>query len=89
MQPAGSVAERGTGAFVASDAAPDSGNYPGPGPIRFADPAGDHQSAPDIGSIRVTDTADGERYAITPTGIADIWDVTGKWEDTENRPEII
>ena len=37
----------------------------------------------------VTDTADGERYAITPTGIADIWDVTGKWEDTENGPEII
>ena len=49
----------GTGEFVSSDAAPDSGNYSGPGPARFIDPAGDHHSAPDIAGIRVTDSEDG------------------------------
>ena len=49
----------GTGEFVSSDAAPDSGNYSGRGPARFIDPAGDHHSAPDIAGIRVTDSGDG------------------------------
>lgn len=51
----------GTGEFVASDAAPDSGNFSfrGPEPSRYADRAGDHHSAPDIASVRVTDSEDG------------------------------
>lgn len=57
------VSERGQpagmGEFVASDAAPDSGNYRGPSAGRFTDPAGDHHSAPDIAAIRVTDSEDG------------------------------
>jgi hypothetical protein len=49
----------GTGEFVASDAAPDSGNYQGPANVRFSDPAGDHQSAPDIAAIEVSELQDG------------------------------
>ena len=51
----------GTGEFVSSDAAPDSGNFVfrGPAPARYPDGTGDHHSAPDIASVRVTDTEDG------------------------------
>lgn len=49
----------GAGEFVASDAAPDSGNYRGPAPGRFSDPAGDHHSAPDIAGIRVSESDGG------------------------------
>lgn len=51
----------GSGEFVASDTAPNSGNYVfrGPEPARFTEPAGDHHSAPDIASVRVTDAEDG------------------------------
>jgi hypothetical protein len=51
----------GTGEFVSSDAAPDSGNFVfrGPDPARYSDDTGDHHSAPDIASVRVTDSEDG------------------------------
>jgi hypothetical protein len=49
----------GNGEFVSSDAAPDSGNYSGPSPGRFSDPAGDHHEAPDIAEIRVSESDDG------------------------------
>jgi hypothetical protein len=58
----------GSGEFVASDAAPNSGNYVfrGPEPARFTEPAGDHHSAPDITSVRVTDAEDGwVAFAVT------------------------
>lgn len=47
--------------FVASDAAPDSGNFAfqGFGRAQFSDGTGDHESAPDIASVRVTDAEDG------------------------------
>jgi hypothetical protein len=51
----------GTGEFVASDAAPDSGNivFRGAEPARFTDRVDDHHSAPDIASVGVTDAEDG------------------------------
>lgn len=51
----------GTGEFVASDAAPDSGNYPFSGGVSlsYSDRAEDHHSAPDIASVSVSDGADG------------------------------
>ena len=62
----------GSGEFVASDAAPDSGNYHGPSSVRFSDPAGDHHSAPDIAAIRVSESEGGwVDFAITmPNALA-------------------
>jgi hypothetical protein len=58
----------GNGEFVASDAAPDSGNivFRGAEPARLTDRAGDHHSAPDISSVGVTDAEDGwVTFAVT------------------------
>lgn len=53
----------GTGEFLASDAAPNSGNYVFPagaaGPLRYTDTENDHHSAPDLTSVQVSDDADG------------------------------
>lgn len=63
----------GAGEFVASDAAPDSGNFLffGSELARYADPAEDHHSAPDITSVAVSDAEDGWiSFAITMSNSA-------------------